>query len=323
MQAPSVGAPIEIPSLPEQAAPEGATHKFTLSNVVFEGNSVLSADELNGLATQYVGKEITLTQVFELAGQVTAAYRTRGYILARAIVPTQRIANGELHIRIVEGFIDKVTVQGDAGGAKALLEEHGRNIAASKPLTSDVMERELLLAQDLTGFKIRSVLTPSQTTPGGADLTLLVERKAYDAYLAVDNRGSEYLGPLEITGAAYANDLFGTAGRLGIVAVASPNDGPEVAFGAISFDQPLTADGLRLYTSLSHTRTEPGSTLKVLNSKGRSTTFEASLSYPFIRSRDLNLVFQAAWSAATSSRITTSSIRSSTTTSARSMRASM
>lgn len=291
--APTVGAPIEIPALPDQQAPANAdAHRFTLTSVSFDGNTVLPADELQALAKDYVGKEITLTQVFELAGRVTAAYRSHGYILARAIVPTQRINDGALQIKVVEGFIDKVTVEGDAGGAKSALEAHGQRIAATKPLTARALERELLLSQDISGLKIRSVLTPSQTTPGAADLTLLVERKAYDAYLGVDNRGSKYLGPIEITGAAFANDVFGTAGRLGLTAVVAPQGGPEVAFGAVSFDLPLGTDGLRLFTSLSHTRTEPGSTLKTLNNQGRSTTFEANLSYPFIRSRDLNVIAQ-------------------------------
>ena len=291
--APTVGAPIEIPSVPQQQAPEGASeHRFTLSGVTFEGNAAVSNDELQGIAKDYVGKEISLAQVFEMSSRVTAAYRARGYILARAIVPTQRISDGVLELRVVEGFIDKVTIEGDAGGARSILEEHGQRIAAVHPLTAAVMERELLLAQDLAGFKIRSVLTPSSTTPGAADLTLLVERHPYNAYLGVDNRGSKYLGPVEITGAAFANDIFGTAGQLGLTAVVTPDSGPEVAFGAISYDLPLNSSGLRLYALASHTRTEPGSTLKTLNTNGQSTTLEATLSYPFIRSRDLNVIAQ-------------------------------
>lgn len=292
-EAPSVGVPIEIPASPEQKAPEGAAaHRFTLRSVSFEGNATLPDATLQGLAKDYIGKEISLAQVFELASRVTATYRAQGYILARAIVPTQRINDGQLQIKIVEGFIDKVTIEGDAGGARSLLEEHGRRIAAIRPLTAEVLERELLLAQDLAGFRIRSVLTPSATTPGAADLTLLAERHPFNAYIGVDNRGSKYLGPIEITGAAFANDVFGTAGQLGLTAVVAPQGGPEVAFGAISFDQPLNASGLRLYTLLSHTRTEPGSTLALLDTRGRATTFEASLSYPFIRSRDLNVIVQ-------------------------------
>jgi hemolysin activation/secretion protein len=291
---PNVGAPIAIPSSPDQKAPEGAdAHRFTLNSVSFEGNAALSNDRLQALAKDYVGKEISLGQVYQLASQVTAAYRAEGFILARAIVPTQTISDGNLEIRVVEGFIDKVTIEGDAGGARSMLEEHGRKIAAIKPLTAKVLERELLLAQDVAGFRIRSVLTPSQTTPGAADLTLLVERDGFDAYVGVDNRGSRYLGPYEITGAVFANDIFGTAGQLGLTAVVTPDDEPEMAYGAITYDLPLTASGLRLYTLLSHTETRPGDVLATLNTEGSATTFESRLSYPLVRSRDANLIVGA------------------------------
>lgn len=291
---PNVGAPIAIPSSPDQKAPEGAdAHRFTLNSVSFEGNAALSNDRLQALAKDYVGKEISLGQVYQLASQVTAAYRAEGFILARAIVPTQTISDGNLEIRVVEGFIDKVTIEGDAGGARSMLEEHGRKIAATKPLTAKVLERELLLAQDVAGFRIRSVLTPSQTTPGAADLTLLVERDGFDAYLGVDNRGSRYLGPYEITGAVFANDIFGTAGQLGLTAVVTPDDEPEMAYGAITYDLPLTASGLRLYSLLSHTETRPGDVLATLATEGSATTFESRLSYPLVRSRDANLIVGA------------------------------
>jgi hemolysin activation/secretion protein len=63
-----------------------------------------------------------------------------------------------------------------------------------------------------------------------------------------------------------------------------------MAYGAVTYDLPLTASGLRLYALASHTETEPGDTLATLGTEGSATTLEAELSYPVIRSRDLNLV---------------------------------
>ena len=78
-QAPSVGAPLDVPATADQKAPEGAASKrFELSSVTFEGNKTLSDAALQEIAASYVGKEISLAQVFELAGKVTAAYRSEG-----------------------------------------------------------------------------------------------------------------------------------------------------------------------------------------------------------------------------------------------------
>jgi len=288
---PTLGPPINVPATPEQQAPKGQESlRFNLSRVIFAGNTVISDARLQVLASEYAGKKITLGQVYELAGKVTVLYRNAGYILARALVPAQRIDNGVLTIRIVEGFVDKVDIQGATGATKALLEEYGERIAAQRPLTASVLERELLLASDLGGVHLRSVLTPSAATPGGADLTLIVSYKEADAYLSVDNLGSEYLGPNQITYAVFGNNLFGTAGRVGLTAVMTPDSGPELGYGALSIDQPIGSDGFRLYGTLSYTRTRPGRELALLHTKGRAFTGDLTLSYPFIRSRDLNLI---------------------------------
>ena len=287
--APSVGAPIEIPSSPQTAAPAGSESvTFTITGVNFVGNTALPDSELQNMAAPYIGHSITLAQVYELADKVTAAYRSRGYILAQTIVPAQKVTDGKLTLKIVQGYIDQVKIQGDAGGARHYLEAYGARIKAVRPLTASVLERELLLVSDLVGFQVRSVLTPSTTAQGAADLTLVVDRKRVDAYIAVDNRGSKYLGPYEIMAGVFVNDAFDTAGRLGLNAVVTPNSGPEMAYGAVSFDQPLGDDGMRLFTTVSYTKTKPGSILAAIDTSGKAINGDMALSYPFTRSRDFN-----------------------------------
>jgi hemolysin activation/secretion protein len=288
---PSVGAPIQITPAPPPAQPEAAgALQFALHGVSFEGNTVLPERTLQAVAAPYIGKAVNLAQVNELAGRVTAAYRSAGYILVRAVVPPQQFGDGRLTLRIIEGFVDNVKIQGDAGGARPLLEAYGRRISAARPLTRAVLERELLLASDITGLGVRSVLTPSPTAPGAADLTLVVTPKAVDGYVAVDNRGSKYLGPEQVTGAVFFNHVLGSAGRLGLNAVVTPDSGPDLAYGAVSLDEPLGASGLRLFGTASYTATRPGSTLRALGTTGSALNAEGQLSYPIIRSRDLNLM---------------------------------
>lgn len=288
--APSVGAPLEIPNAPKPAAPAAAAGvTFTVSAVRFEGNTMLPEQQLQAIAAPYTGHPISLADANDLAAKVTAAYRAAGYILVRAIVPAQQIDRGTLRIQILEGYIDKVRIQGDAGGARDYLEAYGASIAETKPLTSKVLERELLLASDLAGMNVRSVLTASPSAPGAADLTLVVEPKKVNAFIGVDNRGSRYLGPYQVQGAIFFNDAFGTGGRLGLNGAITPDTGPDMAYGGISFDQPLGTDGMRLFSAFSYVATKPGSVLRTFDTEGNAINASTALSYPFIRSRDFNL----------------------------------
>lgn len=288
---PEIGAPLTLPAAPDSQAPVNAeAQKFQISGVIFEGNETLAEGELLALASGYLNRDITLADVAELTSQITAAYRNAGYILTRAVAPPQRIGDGQLRIQIIEGFIENIEIQGDAGGALPFLQGHAARIAASRPLTSDVLERELLLAGDLAGFSVRSVLTPSKTTIGAADLTLIVERKAFESYVAIDNFGSRYLGREELVGAVFANDILGTAGRIGFTGVLTPDGDPELAYGALSIQQPLSSNGLSVFASFSYSQTNPGLELEALDTEGESKSMRVDLSYPFIRSRDLNVI---------------------------------
>lgn len=290
---PSTGAPMQVPAPSRPSvAPSEEGVRFILSGVDFEGATALPRVKLEALSKPYVGNPVTLAEVNALAARVTAAYRAAGYILTRAIVPPQRFSNGRLTLRIVEGYIDQVRIQGDAGGAKRLLEAYGRRIRAAKPLTRAVLERELLLASDITGLTVRSVLTPSASAVGAADLTLVVTSKKIDASVGLDNRGSRYLGPGEVMAGVFVNDAFGTGGRLGVNGVVAPGSPPDLGYGAISYDQPLGANGLRLFGTISYTATHPGQQLSALDTTGNALNAELTLSYPIIRSRDLNLMVQ-------------------------------
>lgn len=288
-EAPSVGAPLAIPAPQPGAAPAADTLRFTLSAIRFEGNTVISDQALQALAAPYLGHDIALAQVNELADKVTALYRDRGFILSRAVVPAQQVDHGALTIRIIEGSIDKVELRGDAGGATGALQAHGARITAQHPLTADVLERELLLAGDLPGLELRNVLTPSRTVTGAADLALVASERPVDGYVALDNRGSRYLGPYELMAGVFFNDPLRTGGRLGLNGVITPDQGPDLAYGAVSYDQPLTAEGLRLFTSASFTETRPGSVLRALDTRGKALNLGTSLSYPLVRSRDFNV----------------------------------
>ena len=78
----------------------------------------------------------------------------------------------------------------------------------SRPLKDSDLEHYLLLADDLPGITVKAVITPSPTIPDSADLTLVVERKIVNAYLAYDNYGTRYLGPQEISYGAAFNSIL-------------------------------------------------------------------------------------------------------------------
>lgn len=288
------------PMLPEirGAQPEApndvaTTVTFRLREIVLEGDSVMPLEPWREYSQQYIGRPVIGNDVFELARRLTSLYRDAGYILSQVIVPPQSLADGVLTLQVVEGYIAEVHIGGDPV-ARDMLEKIGARIKASKPLRARDLERYLLLGNDLPGVKLRSVLTPSQT-PGAADLTLIAElRKAEGSALpALDNYGSRYLGPNQLSVWTTVNQIFNGNDQLQANAVSADNS--ELNYWRLAYGRVVNVEGLKINTSVSRARTRPGETLEEFAVRGRADAASLSLSYPLLRRRNHSLLVHLAY----------------------------
>lgn len=273
-------------------APAGAEKvTLTLKAVEVEGNSVYSQAALESVYGHQLDKQITLADVYDIAARLTAKYRNEGYILTQVVIPPQTIDGGKVKYRVVEGFVDNVTVEGGAGVDRGALGGFAKKIAASKPLNAKKLERYLLLINDLPGMSARAVLSPSPNVIGASDVTIFVERKAYDGFFQVDNRGTRYLGPLQMNAGLRLNNMFGLYEGINFQFVTAPDGWPdrELDFGAVSWSQPVGTEGTRVSVGYSLTSTEPGYTLSPFDIKGIARAANIEVMHPFIRSRQQNL----------------------------------
>lgn len=262
--------------------------KFVLQKMVIKGSTLYSKRRFSRLFKKYMRKRISLVHVYDIAQTITNMYRNDGYILSKAVIPPQQIDRGIIRIDVIEGFVDKVNVQGDVIGPKSLLNKYRRKLLKSKPLLAKDLERYLLLVDDLPGVTVKSVLTPSEDQQGATDLTLIFENKRYAGGLGIDNRGSKFNGPIQLSGNASTNSLLGLYERIGFQGAVT-KDTDELRFYSGFYEQPVSSEGTKIYFSGSASKSQPGADLEVFDVKGDSTTFTLRVTHPIIRSRAENL----------------------------------
>ncbi len=286
---PKAAPPIDIPDIGQSTPPPGANEvRFVLTDLLVLDSTVYSDEELLPLWEDLLGQEITLNQFYGIAAAITIKYRNDGYILTRALVPPQEIIDGVAEIEVVEGYIDNVVIEGEPSGSMAQIDDKVQAILDSQPLHADVLERNLLLLNDLPSMIAQSILRPSITTPGASELVIVLEEAKYSAAVTADNRGSRFLGPYQFGASGRLDNVLGLyeSTELEVVGTAQLS---ELKFAALTHTQQIGTDGTTLTIIGSITDTEPGSTLDVLNVEGRSEAITATLSHPLIRSRRRNL----------------------------------
>lgn len=283
----------EVTDTPIQSAPEGADKiMLELKQIVIKGNKTIDTVTLENIYASDIGKTISLKRIYAIANEITNLYRNSGYILSRAIVPKQEIKNGIVTIQIIEGFIDGYTIQGETRGSNENIRRYADKIVNSGTLSSENLERYLLLMNDLPGIDVRAVLSPSQTTAGAATLTLITSDKRVDAQVTVDNLGNEYLGPLRTLGQINFNSLAKSSDKTTITYLAAPSHG-ELSYFQAAYSMPIGYNGLTVGGSLSYTLTSPtlpASLGGALDTEGESSMISLYADYPIIRGRSQNFV---------------------------------
>ncbi len=261
---------------------------FKLTDIKIAGTKTIAAAYFRPLYENLIGKDITLSNILDVADKIEAIYRARGYLLVRAYVPPQRVSDGVFTIDVVEGFLSNVTVQGGDEDVRSQIRGYLLPARMERPLPLETMERGLLLANDIPGVTASGVLKPSPDTPGASDLVVDVSQPWIEGGLAVDNRGSRFSGLWTVTGDVEFNSLLGED-QLQATATVSPSSLEQVQ-GTLRYRRAIGDDGLVASLIGTITHGQPGSTLSAFNVLTDSWAAGPRLTYPVIRTREETLL---------------------------------
>ena len=280
---------VEFPA-PEQAPPPdkaGGIH-FTLKDLRLEGGTLYTTDELRPLYADLLGHEISLLDLYKLRDAITAKYRSAGYVLSLAVIPAQHIAGGVARLALVEGYVNTVHIEGPYKGEAGLLKGYAERIRASRPLRASVLERYVMLMDDLPGISVHTALKAAKTTDPGSDLTVTVERKPVGVSLDLDNRGSASVGPLQLNASVNLNDQLGLFDQTSVRGILTPR-AEELRYLDIAHTEPLGGDGATWVFGLRRSWSLPGADVRQYDIASVSSTLHAGVAYPLIRSRSETL----------------------------------
>jgi hemolysin activation/secretion protein len=279
-----------------QLAPKDAAMlTFTFKELIFQGNAALSSAELAFLWPHKSGDQVTIEAVFALANAVTKRYADAGYALCFGVVPEQDIKDGKVRVVVVEGFLSEHAygVARPSGRALNATEAQLGRLRASRPLRTDVLERNVLLMDDLPGWDVGSVLSASPTVVGGSDLSLEFTRVPDAVDLSWNNFLPRALDR-QVAGATWSGygHLDG-ADELSLGFYRSPEGDAYRSFN-VAASTLIGSDGERIGFTFSQSDSRPTDPLLVpLEFKGRSRNARVTLSKPLIRSRAATLQAEA------------------------------
>ncbi|MEO0985015.1 MAG: ShlB/FhaC/HecB family hemolysin secretion/activation protein [Cyanobacteria bacterium J06639_14] len=205
-----------IPVLPEPVQNIEAPRTFVIEQFSFVGNTAFSEAELQAIAADYRDRPITLNELFAVRTAITQAYVEAGYINSGAYLPTQRIEAGVVEIRIIEGRLEDITIEG-LGRLNPNYIRDRIAIRSRAPLNVDELVEALQLLQlDPLIEQISADLAAGANT-GASILNLTVtEADVVSGLATLDNTRSPLVGSFRRRAVFSHGNLTGQGDRFTI-----------------------------------------------------------------------------------------------------------
>lgn len=275
--------------------------KLLIKDYTFDGNSHVSSEELSSLINEYKNKELNFAELQNIASIITKEYRNRGYFVARAYIPKQKLEenNNILKFSIIEGNYGEIKVENNSN-VKDFVVQSMLDDAKSKDnvVLADTLERSMLIVNDTPGIIVSQADVKPGIEVGSSDFLIKTEKTSfYDGYVVSDNYGSKYTGKNRIMSGINLNSPLQIGDKFSVSGLLS--NGNDIENYKMGYSFPLMGNGLRGETNYSKTNYDLvnlGQTTPDGIYDGYTVNVEAGISYPVIRTKMENLNFSTIYS---------------------------
>lgn len=275
--------PVEIEAQPQ-------AKRFLVSGFNYVGNTAVDNAVLQRITERFLDLQLTLAELDQAAANITAYYRSRGYTVARAFIPAQRIEDGLVTIQIIEGQLEDVTFKGQNWYREAFLQSYidSFTVGENGELVTDAsLERRMLLLNDLPGLQARATLVPGERF-GTTSIDIEITEKLFGAFLGYSNSGTEDTGENRVDVGVEINNPLTLGDQLSLRSIQSTDN--LFRYERIAYSMPIGYDGLKLGVSALNTDYKLGGVFESLDISGRVRSHDVTLSYPFTRTRSKNII---------------------------------
>ncbi|MEM6403593.1 MAG: ShlB/FhaC/HecB family hemolysin secretion/activation protein [Cyanobacteria bacterium P01_D01_bin.116] len=259
-----------------------SSEKIRVNKIQVTGSTIFSYEDFKSIIEPIQGKSVTLEELREIADAITQLYLERDYITSRAILVNQTVSDGVIQIRVIEGSLEKIEIQ----GTRRLKQNYVRSRllrGSRKPFSNRSLEEQLKLLQlDPNIDNIEASLRPGNDFGKSILSVRVTETEAFRTSLGVDNYSPPSVGSERLRLNTVYRNLMGMGDEVAASYYRSTRGGSNIF--DFSYRVPLNAKNgtLQLRTTINNNKVvQPP--FDAFDIRGESQLYEISYSQPLIR----------------------------------------
>ena len=158
-----------------------------VNSITVSGNTAISDKELEQFLKKYENSTITFEELQKLRHDLTAFYISKGYINSGVIIPDQKLENGNIVLKVIEGKLTGVKVENNRYFRSSYVARRLQSVAGP-PLNLNKIQLMLLRLQQHQGIKrINAKMSPG-IKPGDGILNVkLTENNPFSIGIRFSN----------------------------------------------------------------------------------------------------------------------------------------
>ena len=191
-------APITTSDETDAEAKKEKGPTFALKAVRFSESVYLTKEDLKTVVGPLLNQQMSFADLQELTFKIGELYRQKGVYTATAVLPHQKIKDGIVYIKLVEGSLGKLSIQDHEYSEEQFIRNWLRNDEQVSGIDIKVLEEDVLLFNRINDQRLQAELHAGEQF-GLTDIVIrVVEPKRDQLYLFWDNYGVDGTGKNEL-----------------------------------------------------------------------------------------------------------------------------
>jgi hemolysin activation/secretion protein len=174
-----------------------------ISVIEINGGAKLSTSVRKHISADFTGRCLAVGDIERILAEITKDYIDRGFVTARAYLPAQDLSKGRLEILVVEGVVNKVSI--DDGGANSVSVDNVFPRVEGSVLNLRDLEQGIDQINRLSSNSAQLDIQPGESV-------VVVHNRPSSRFhfnISTDNQGSESTGDVQTGLTVTADNLLG------------------------------------------------------------------------------------------------------------------
>ena len=258
----------------EKAQPVSGGATFVLKEVVVTDSTVFKAQDFQPLYNAYINQKVTFQDMQLVCGKIEAKYKEKGYFTTSVYIPEQDIKNGVIEIRIAEGKMGQLNIEGNKWFSEDLIAKF-LHLKKDEILNVKSLARDVLRINKNPDLEIKAVISKGKE-PQTSDIAFKVDGKfPWHAGFTEDNRGSRLTGKYRSMFSVRSSNLSGLGDTVFVNYLYTGNSAAE----SVSYSVPLGTYGTKFGIDVTNFGMKLGAEYKDFDITGSTQIYSPHFSW--------------------------------------------